>query len=99
MMTTSIEWQVAPEGAGERLDRAVAAYVPELSRSYAASLIESGAVTVNGAQTSKTSHKLKAGDTISVEISPAQPSGLEAEEIPLNVIYEDADLLVVDKPA
>ena len=98
-MTTPIEWRVAPESAGERIDRAMAEHMPDISRSYAASLIESGAVTVNGAQASKTSQKLKAGDTITVAIPPAQPSSVEAEEIPLDVVYEDADLLVVDKPA
>jgi 23S rRNA pseudouridine1911/1915/1917 synthase len=84
---------------GERLDRAVAARVPDISRSYAAALIEKGAVYVNGAQVGKTSHKLKVGDEVAVEMPQPQPSGLQAEEIPLKVVYEDADLLVVDKPA
>src|SRR6476646_8891896 len=99
LMTTPIKWQVAPEGAGERLDRALAEHIPDLSRSYAASLIESGAVTVNGTQAIKTSQKLKVGDIVIVEIPPAQPSSVEAQEIPLDVVYEDADLLVVNKPA
>jgi len=96
---TLVEWQALPEDAGERLDRAIAARIPDISRSYAATLIDAGAVGVNGSPASKTSYKLKAGDTIRVEIPSPQPSGLQAEEIPLKVLYEDDDLLVVDKPA
>jgi 23S rRNA pseudouridine1911/1915/1917 synthase len=73
--------------------------LPDLSRSYAAQLIEGGHVSVNGAPATKPSHKLKASDTISVEIPAPQPSDLQAEAIPLTIVYEDADLLVIDKPA
>ncbi len=100
MVTPNIvEWQATPEDEGERLDRAIAMHIADVSRSYAAMLIESGMVTVNGILVSKTSHRLKAGDLVNVEIPAPQPSGLFAEEIPLKVVYEDADLLVVDKPA
>jgi 23S rRNA pseudouridine1911/1915/1917 synthase len=98
-MTTPIQWQIASEEAGERLDRVVAAHLPDISRSYAATLIDSGAVAINGSPATKSSHKPKAGDTISVQIPDPQPSTLQAEQIPLKVVYEDADLLVVDKPA
>ncbi len=94
-----VEWQTTPEEAGERLDRAIAMHIADISRSYAATLIESGMVTVNGIVVSKTSHRLKAGDLTHVEIPAPRPSGLLAEEIPLKVVYEDTDLLVVDKPA
>lgn len=99
MSPTPIEWRTPDSGAGERLDRAVAAHVTDVSRSYAATLIESGALTVNGASVLKPSHRLKAGDLISLEIPPPQPSGLVAEAIPLKVVYEDSDLLVIDKAA
>jgi 23S rRNA pseudouridine1911/1915/1917 synthase len=98
-MPTLIEWQSAPQDAGERLDRAIAAHNADISRSFAATLIEAGAARVNGSPIAKTSHKLKSGDTITLEIPDPQPSTLQAEEIPLKVIYEDADLLVIDKPA
>jgi 23S rRNA pseudouridine1911/1915/1917 synthase len=98
-MTSSIEWQALPEEAGERLDRAIAVHLPDISRSYAAALVDAGAVGVNGSPASKTSYKLRPGDTIRVEIPVPQPSGLQAEAIPLKVLYEDDDLLVVDKPA
>lgn len=85
--------------AGERLDKAVAVELPGISRSYAASLIEADAVAVNGGAVSKPSHKLKVGDHVEVMLPQPQPSGLLAESIPLSIVYEDADLLVVDKPA
>lgn len=98
-MNNPIQWQIPTEDAGNRLDRAIAEHIAEISRSYAATLIDSGVVTVNGAIASKASHKLKPGDTISVDIPAPQPSGLTPESIPLSIIYEDADLLVIDKSA
>jgi 23S rRNA pseudouridine1911/1915/1917 synthase len=95
----AVEWQVGASEAGERLDRAIAAHLPDLSRSYAATLIEAGAVTLNGHVASKPGQKLRAGDHISINIPAPQPSGIAAEEIPLSIVYEDADLLVIDKPA
>lgn len=93
------EWQAGPEDAGERLDRAVAQRLEGVSRSYAAILIEGGAVSINGVAAAKSSQRIKAGDLLAVEIPAPQPSSLLPEAIPLNVVYEDADLLVVDKPA
>jgi 23S rRNA pseudouridine1911/1915/1917 synthase len=98
-MSSPLQWQVEPSGTGERLDRAVAARLPELSRSYAANLIERGHISVNGVPATKAGHKLKPGDLISVDVPAPEPSGLQAENIPLSVVYEDADLLVIDKPA
>src|SRR5436190_15889210 len=83
----------------QRLDKAIADQFTDISRSYAAKLIETGAVTVNGETAGKPSLKLKAGDRLSIDIPVPQPSGLAAENIPLSVVYEDADLLVIDKPA
>ena len=96
---TTHTWRVDSVHAGDRLDRALATLLPDLSRSYAAQLIEGGHVSVNDTPAAKPSHKLKAGDTISIEIPAPQPSGLHAEAIPLTVVYEDAGLLVIDKPA
>ncbi len=94
-----IEWRVEGDLAGERLDKVIAAHTKEISRSFAATLIEQGAVLVNGADVLKASRKVKDGDVVSVRIPSPRPSGLLAEEIPLKIVYEDADLLVVDKPA
>lgn len=93
-----IEWQARPADAGERLDRVVAEHMEEISRSYAAVLIRGGHVAVNG-EPAVPSHKLKAGDLILLDLPAPEPSKLEAENIALSVIYEDGDLLVVDKPA
>ena len=68
-----------------------------LSRSAASALIEEGAVTVNGKKASK-SVKLKAGDTVSAEIPEPRELDVTAENIPLDIVYEDDDLLVVNKP-
>jgi len=84
--------------ARERLDKFVAARVPSLSRSAAQRLIEDGFVTVNGAVTDA-AHKVGQGDVIVVRVPPPVPTTLEAEDIPLSIIYEDADLIVIDKPA
>ncbi|HVF99310.1 MAG TPA: RluA family pseudouridine synthase, partial [Chloroflexia bacterium] len=94
-----VEWRVGASEAGERLDRAISAHLSDLSRSYASTLIEAGAVALNGQVASKPGQKLRAGDHISINIPAPQPSGIAAEAIPLSIVYEDADLLVIDKPA
>ena len=83
---------------GCRLDSYVAGALPEVSRTYAQKLIAEGLITVN-ALAAKASRKLVSGDVVSVTVPPPEPCELAAEDIPLNIVYEDADLLVVDKPA
>ncbi|MBM2832747.1 MAG: Pseudouridine synthase [Dehalococcoidia bacterium] len=83
---------------GERLDKYITRVRPELTRSHVQRLIEQGCVTANG-QVAKSGQKLRAGDEVAIVLPPPAPTGLEAEPIPLTVVYEDADLLVVDKPA
>lgn len=83
---------------GERLDAALARLVPSLSRSQAQRLIEQGAVT-HGGRPMKKNEKLSAGDTL--ELTLPGGSGevpIEAQPIPLEVCYEDADVIVVNKP-
>jgi len=84
--------------AGGRLDKYIVEECPQLSRSYAQRLIEEGYITVNG-RASKSSLRLNIGDRVDVIIPPPAPTSLVPEEIPLTIIYEDDDLLVVDKPA
>jgi 23S rRNA pseudouridine1911/1915/1917 synthase len=81
-----------------RLDKYVAENCSGLSRTHAQQLIQDGLVTVNG-KPARSSLKLNTGDKVEVTVPPEAPSTLEAEDIPLNIIYEDADLLVIDKPA
>jgi 23S rRNA pseudouridine1911/1915/1917 synthase len=84
--------------SGVRLDKFVGDSCPELSRTQAQKLIGDGFITVNG-QTVKASLKLSVGDKVDIMIPPTPPSPLSPEAIPLPIIYEDDDLLVVDKPA
>ena len=83
--------------AGDRLDRYVAAALPDVSRAYAQQLIEDGHVRVNG-QAVKRSTSLAVDDVVTVTLPLPQPTDLIAEPIPLTIRYEDEDLLVVDKP-
>ncbi|MBA7622693.1 Ribosomal large subunit pseudouridine synthase D [subsurface metagenome] len=83
---------------GTRLDKFVVEKCPELSRTHAQKLIGEGYITVNG-HVAKASLKLSIGDEINIIIPSTPPSQLSPEAIPLNIIYEDDDLLVVDKPA
>ena len=83
--------------SGERLDAALARLVPELSRSQAQRLIEQGAVTCGGRPVKK-NEKLLPGDTLTLTLPEVQETALEGQEIPLDVCYEDADVIVVNKP-
>ncbi len=83
---------------GQRLDRALVTLLPELSRSYLQLLIDDGYVTVDG-RTRKASYRLRSNEQIVVLVPPPAPSDPQPEAIPLMVIYEDADVLVIDKPA
>lgn len=83
---------------GERLDRFVASEVSELSRSRVKRLIEAGQITVNGVP-AKPALVLAPGDIVCVAVPARQASTLTPEQAPLEVVYEDAYLLVVNKPA
>lgn len=88
---------VPPEAKGERLDQFLHRHLPTLSRSRLQELIEAGSVLLNGKST-KPSHKLKGGETVEVEIPAPRELSVAAEAIPLDVVYEDADLIVINKP-
>lgn len=89
---------VAQIDAGQRLDRYLAAQLPELSRTRIQELIESRHVFLDGKPT-KGAHKLRAGERIAVAAPDRPPMQAEAESIPLEILYEDADLVVVNKAA
>ena len=89
---------VAADEAGDRLDRVLARHVGELSRSRLKLLIEAAAVTVDGQTIRDPSHKVNSGSAILVDVPPPVPAKPEPEAIPLRVIYEDDDLIVIDKP-
>jgi 23S rRNA pseudouridine1911/1915/1917 synthase len=90
--------EVARAAAGTRLDRWLAAAIPELSRVKVRALIDAGRVRVAGA-VRKAAHRLQGGETIDVDIPPPPPEELQAEPIALRILYEDEHVLVVDKPA
>jgi 23S rRNA pseudouridine1911/1915/1917 synthase len=89
---------VAESDAGERLDRYLAVQLPELSRTRIQELIEAGLVLVDG-KSSKGAHRLRAGEKIAVDAQARPPMRAEAENIPLDVLYEDEDVIVLNKAA
>ena len=86
------------EQGGERLDRVVPAHVENLSRAVTQGLIKAGDVTVNG-HPSKPSYRVQVGDVVVVHVPAEVPEQVLPEDIPLDIIYEDDVLLVVNKPA
>lgn len=97
-VSSTARLDVPAGAAGERLDAFVGARLPELSRTRAAQLIADGRVQLNGRPARK-SDRLEAGDVVEVEVPPPEPSTVQAEAIPLDIVHEDRDLLVVAKPA
>ena len=82
----------------ERIDALLARSLPELTRSAAQRLLAQGAVTKDGAPVKK-NYRTVPGDTFVVTLPDAAPSELVAQDLPLDVVYEDADVIVVNKPA
>ena len=97
-MTDEAQRRLVAEVDGERLDAFLAARLEELSRSRAAQLIADGHVTVNE-RIPKKSEKVAAGDVVLVTLPEVEASSVTPEDIPLNIVYQDADLIVLDKPA
>lgn len=87
------------EAKAGRLDKFLVRCMPDFSRARLQSLIKDGRVTVSGAVVTKTGYDVEPGSQVVVELPPPQPVGIVAEEIPLDVIFESADVLVVNKPA
>lgn len=96
-MSDLLYLSVMPEQAGERIDKFISESENRFSRSAAAKLIEEGAVEVNGAAVSK-NYKCKENDKVVITVPKATPLEAQAENIPLDIVYEDNDLLVVNKP-
>lgn len=87
------------ETTGDRLDRWLSNQLPDFSRSRLQQLVEQGNVQVNDRVCTSKKATVKAGDRIQINIPPVQPLKLQAEEIPLDILYEDDSLLVINKPA
>ncbi len=90
--------EATPEDAGKRLDAFLHGRLPEYSRSRLQSWIKAGRVTVGGAVL-RSSHLLHGGEIVLVEPADLAPLNAQAEEIPLRILYQDVDVVVVDKPA
>jgi 23S rRNA pseudouridine1911/1915/1917 synthase len=89
---------VGPALRGERLDRAIASTLPELSRSRVQALLEAGRVRIDG-RPGRAALRLKGGEAVEVFVPPPEPAIPEPEDLPLTVLHQDRDLLVLDKPA
>ncbi|MDE3169696.1 MAG: RluA family pseudouridine synthase [Acidobacteriota bacterium] len=90
--------RVDSEHAGERLDRFLAGAIPVLSRSRMQDLIDRGRVTVDGVAC-KRSHRVSAGESVQVEMLPPPAASVKPEPIPVEILYQDEDVAVVNKPA
>src|SRR5579862_8373349 len=97
-MHEAITIAVPTESAGQRLDQFLTARLPELSRARVQQLLREGKALVNGAP-AKASLKLHGGEQITVTGGPPPPLRAIAEDIPLEIVYEDADLAIINKPA
>ena len=93
-----IRLRASEESKNQRLDAFLASSLDGLTRSQAARLIESGEVAVNGRAVSK-SYKLAGGEDIAVTLPEPEPVEAVPQDIPLDVVYEDADVIVVNKPS
>lgn len=93
---------IEPAEAGERLDRVLARHFADhpaaLSRSRLKALIEAGAVALDGKTIRDPSHRVNSGNAVNVDIPPPQPAKPQPEPIPLHIVYEDDDIIVIDKP-
>lgn len=95
-MANNITIKITEQNTNQRLDMYIASLDLELSRSMVQKLIENGKILVNNKET-KTSYKTKLGDIVQINIESPKETGLKAQNIPLDIIYEDDDILVVNK--
>jgi 23S rRNA pseudouridine1911/1915/1917 synthase len=93
-------FEAGADAAGQRLDQWLAARLgPELSRSRVQALIRQGAVSIAGKPVSETKRKMAAGERVSVVMPAPEPAEPQGEAIPLDILYEDEELIVINKPA
>lgn len=90
-------YTIPPENSGKRLDQFLHQVKPDLTRAFLQKLIKEGNVFVNHKKITKTGHKLKVEDELIVNIPSIKEVGLLAEDIPLDILYEDQDLIVINK--
>ena len=94
------EWTLDAEAHAQRLDRVLASLVPEFSRSHLQGLLAAGEVSLDGALATTSSRKVRAGQKLRIRlVPPAEARAFTPQDIPLEVVFEDAHLLVIHKPA
>ena len=91
------EFEVLNEQEGERLDKYLSLIYPDISRSFFQKIIKEGKILVNGKQ-EKGSYNVKEDDLVYVQIPDAVETAIVPENIPLDILYEDEDVLIVNKP-
>lgn len=96
-MTNEIVFEIIPEMEDERIDKCISSYMDELSRSYIQKIIKDGMVFVNDKEV-KANYRVKTEDIVRFVIPESVEPEIKAEDIPLDILYEDADFLIVNKP-
>ena len=94
----AIDFIIEEEQSGERIDKFLSDSIPDLSRSYIQKLIKEEQVTVNQ-KVVKSNYKLNTGDQLKLTEPELTEPDIVAEDIPLDILYEDSDLLILNKPA
>ncbi len=89
--------EIVPEMEDERIDKCISNYMENLSRSYIQKIIKDGSVSVNG-QVVKANYRVKVDDRVRFIIPDSVEPDIPAQDIPLDILYEDADILIVNKP-
>ncbi|HYH09826.1 MAG TPA: RluA family pseudouridine synthase [Thermoanaerobaculia bacterium] len=98
-MTEKLRGTITPSQDGVRLDRALGELFPSESRNALAKLITAGRVRVDGVAASKPSHRVAAGMDVEIDVPPPSPSSVASQDLPISILHEDEDVLVIDKPA
>ena len=94
----ALRMEVEEAWAGQRLDRYLASVLPDHTRSRIQRLIREGLITVESGQ-ARPSQTVRAGDVVAIRVPPATIAATLPEDLPLDVVYQDPDLIVIDKPA
>ena len=94
----SYTFLIDEENQSTRIDSVLSLLLPETSRSFIQKLIEGGNLRLNGDVITSKKYKLRAGDRVEITLPPPEKLSVEPEDIPLDIVYEDSDVLVVNKP-
>ena len=90
--------QLEVEVGGQRIDAYIASELPDISRSYVAVLLSDGRITCEGVSKLKASYKVQPGDKITIDIPAPVETDTKPQDIPLDIVYEDDDLIIINKP-